>query len=1017
MKRTRFMELMFSNTDEELAAQVKSDIDHANCEGCTDTDELRYDKIGNSDAVAITDKETGEVTVAEPTEDPETYDLTAVESPSSQLEGWVHPQRDGVSRGSQRGALDEDIRSHLSGGSVIIPGGSNSRSAWEIATDSPYYQACGISGEASKNFSAFETNGAIQKIFSMDQVMMEKVFAEVVESSETARVGDLKIERCGDDESSVIVTSESTGDQAKVTLDDDEMQVTELDSKNFSVDTYSSHQYLPLHVVGVHPYDHIIIDGQEYTRVGANRLKARLEEDGVESVQIFDNSDDARDYAAELLSWLDADSADTSPTEERKYSEYVGSPVYSYGYSTDSSVFMSRLFSEQEVGLSQLKDSVEAAIKGGKEIEDDFNIITPVDATTAVIEDKSGDEFTKAQLSGEDMILEKIDSDEADDLCDGLSTLQVDADRDDDDDEDDDDEENCYSDVYCNEDGTKFFSETEEMTDYMIRLYSEEEDEESSTVEAAIESGKEVETDSETITPVDDSTAVIEDKESGEYTKATIVDDSRMIVHPISPSEAEDLLEDIEVDEDSEKTYTEIGDILCDDSETRFFSAGEYFTDYMERLYNDESDEDVISGAIEDGKEVENDTEIITPVDDKTAVVEDKDSGEYTKATLDEDGDLDTEAISDDEADELLEDIEVDEDSEKTYTEIGDILCDYSETRFFSAGEYFTAYMERLYSDPEEQQILEDAIESGKQAEDEDQIITPVDDKTAVVEDKETGEYTKATLSDEIVETEPISEEEAEDLLEDVKVGPGEVVDDEKKYADVFCDVSRTRYFSEGEVMTQYMCRLYSGRSDEELIEGAIEDGKEVENDTEIITPVDDKTAVVEDKENGEYTKATLDDDEIDLKPISSEEASDLLEDVSVEQTEEDEAEEEFDKKFSAMGRFFAEVAASQPAAPAQPAVNTAAAPVDQNGNPIDPNTGNPIEEDGTPSVEEIEDKAAAAVAQIQAAAEAAAAQIAQAKAEPAPTSEPEIQEAQFSQRTFSYGDTNPVISWLSNRI
>ena len=105
MKNTRFMEVMFSNTDEELAKQVDSDIKKAQEDGVVDTEEVKYEKTENGD-VAITDKENGEVTLAQKNPDEaDTYDLIAV--PDGQLEKFVHPSADGVTPGNQAGAPDE----------------------------------------------------------------------------------------------------------------------------------------------------------------------------------------------------------------------------------------------------------------------------------------------------------------------------------------------------------------------------------------------------------------------------------------------------------------------------------------------------------------------------------------------------------------------------------------------------------------------------------------------------------------------------------------------------------------------------------------------------------------------------------------------------------------------------------------------------------------------------------------------------------------------------------------------
>ena len=230
------------------------------------------------------------------------------------------------------------------------------------------------------------------------------------------------------------------------------------------------------------------------------------------------------------------------------------------------------------------------------------------------------------------------------------------------------------------------------------------------------------------------------------------------------------------------------------------------------------------------------------------------------------------------------------------------------------------------------------------------------------------------------------------------------------------------------------MERLFTGEADEELIEDAIEDGQQVENDDEVITPVDSKTAVVEDKETGEFTKATLSDDDIDVEPISEEEADELTEDLKVENTKEEEDEKKFSENNELLARFFADagiqqvqpqqVAAQPVAAAPAPAEHVA---VDQNGNPVDPNAV-PVEEGApAPTVENIEDKALAAIQSIKAAVEEGAAQIMEAKAAPAPNAEPQIQEAQFSDfeyydddndyyedRTFSESDT--LISWLANK-
>jgi hypothetical protein len=903
MAITRFMQVMFSNNDEELANQVDRDIKAAQENGAVDTEEVKYERTPDGD-VAITDKENGEVTIAQKaTDETDTYDLIAV--PDEQLEKFLHPSNDGVHEGNQVGAPDEHIMDHFHPGDVISPnlpdGGLNPEAGFEKTVDERY--------NAEREFSVASDNTVVQKIFS-DQEFCEKIFSEVIESEETAKVGDLKIEKI--DEDAVVVTNETTGDQAKVVLDDDDMTVTELDSKNFSEEVGN---YLPQFVVGVQPYDHIIVDSPVYGQEAADALAARFTEDGIDAVQIFDDPQEARDYAMQLIDGLDASlPADEQPVEEKEYSDVLGVPVYSTRFYSNNSDIMCRMFSETVNGVTDLQDEVESAIREGDEIEMDDIVITPVDAQNAVIADKDNGEYTKATLDGEDMRLEQIDPNEYQDLTGDLSVL---------------------------------------------------------------------ESESEIDQPLSDTCP-----ECGE--------------EECECGEKEYSYNDEEFDE---REYS-----CCDETETRFFSEDEEFTDYMERIYSGISEQDEIESAIEGGEQIENDSEIITPVDSKTAVIEDKENGEFTKAVIMNEDALNLHPISEEEAENLTEDLSV-KDGEKEYS-----YCDETETRFFSEDEEFTDYMERIYSDEADQDEIEKAIESGEQIENSDEVITPVDSKTAIIEDKDSGEFTKAVINnDEEMDLTKISESEADDLTDGLAVG-----EDEKEYS--YCDETETRFFSEDEEFTSYMERIYSNEADQDEIERAIEGGEEIENDSEVITPVDSKTAVIEDKETGEFTKAIIDnDEELDLTKISSSEAQDLIEDVSVEDNDVDEEEEE--KKYSTLGKFFSDIQQQavapamspqqQVAAPAvQPAVQpempqqVEAVPVDQNGQPVQ------VAEVHT--VEEVEDKALAAVQSIKAAAEEAAATIMEAKATPVEGVEPDLQEAQFSERYFSDGEEDTLTTWLN---
>lgn len=894
MKKTRFMEVMFSNTDEELAKQVDNDIKSAKENGVVDTEEVEYRNVGDGN-VAITDKENGEVTLAqEAADEADTYDLVAV--PDGQLEKFVHPSADGVHPGNQVGAPDEKVEHHLNGG-VINPeaedGGLNPEAGNERLVEDLAKQGPCVDGDCDeKEFSVFTDNQAVLRIFS-DQEYCERLFSEVIESEETAKVGDLKIEKLPDEDNTVVVTNETTGDQAKVTMDEDEMEVEELDR---NVETRNYSDFMPLFVVGVQPFDHIIVDAQEYSEESAEELKAQLEEDGVQSVEIFDNQEDARTYAIQLLNSLGANPACgqgevEEPVEEREYSEYVGAPVFTTRYYSDDNEMMCRMFSEASAGIAHTQDLVEEAIHSGDPVEFDGGVITPVDAQNAIISDVNGD-HTLASVQGVDMQLEKLDPEDAQAVLGGEDLIEVESDNDDD---YEDEEEREYSDIYSNEAETKFFSDSEPMTAYMERLFSEEADQDD--VEKALESDDVVETENEIITPISDDVAVIEDKTNGEFSKAIIDDEEdTMDVTPLTEDEAETLMDEADDDDDDEE-QKEYSDIYSDEAETKFFSEDEPMTEFMVRLFSEE--------------------------------------------------------------------------------------------------------------DGESQCPIEAAIESGEQIETEGEIITPISDDTAVVEDKGNGEFTKVVaVDDETMNVHPLSDDEAENLIGD---------EDEREFSDVYTNEAETKFFSEHEPMTSYMERLFSEEADQDDVEKALESGDTVETDNEVITPISDTVAVVEDKnEDGEFTKAIINEDgeTMDVTPLTEDEAETLIEEA--------EKADEHEKKFSTLDKFFAEavVPATAPvAAPAQAPVavdpnavaadpNAQVAPVDPNAQVVDPNAA--------PTVENIEDKALAAVESIKAAAAEASAQIMEAKAAPAPDAEPEIVEAQFSEKTFSENDT--LVSWLSNK-
>lgn len=585
MYNTRFMSRLFAATeeeDEELTGQVAKDIEDAKENGVVDTDEVRYEDEGNG-RVSITDKGNGEVTLAEMAEDGN-YDLYPASS--AELEGYIHPGYDGVTPGTMNGGVEESVDAHMDGTSVIAPnqadGGLNFEAGHERLVED-------LANE--REFSVSTDNLVVQKIFS-DQEFCERIFAEVIESEDTAKVGDLKVEKDPDEENAVIVTSESTGDQAKVVLEDDEMEVTELDTKEFSYsdedledlyryyselcdeegecedeeccdeegnnfnddDIDDSQQFDQLHVVGVDPENHVLVDAPEYDPESAQELAEDLTERGVANVQIFDDEDDARDYAMDLMANLGAESEDD--IEEPEQAEFSDHTVYLTRFYSNHTDFMTKLYSDTSEGDLDTQRDVERAIEKGEEIETDNEIITPVDDETAVIEDKNSGEFTKAVLDDETLDLNPISEEEAGELM------------------DDDSEEKEYSQIYTDEYGEKFFSEDEAMSDYMIRLFSGDAEGDENDIQDAIESGEQVETGDEIITPVDDETAIIEDKESGEFTKA-VTDGEKLDLTPISEEEAENLTEDLGVEDEKE------------------FSDHDEYEEYLQRLYAaSEYDED-----------------------------------------------------------------------------------------------------------------------------------------------------------------------------------------------------------------------------------------------------------------------------------------------------------------------------------------------------------------------------------------------------------------------------------------
>ena len=565
MAITKFMQAMFSaneREDEELAGQVAEDIESAKENGEVDTEEVNYKHLGDGN-VMIHDKVKDEVTLAKKAQDEhETYDLVAV--PTEDLDMYLHMAEDGVTPDESVEGVDEErYEEHMEAPMDYM--------------EEEYVEGSELNDE-EREFSVYSDNEAVQRIFS-DQEFMERIFNEVIESEETAKIGDIKIEKIDDD--TVLVTSEATGDQARVELDGPEMEVTELDQKEMSEDYEdeecyngcgSSEQYEPMFVVGVDVDNHVIVDAPVYNEEDAQDLASRLEESGVEGIGIFECPDEAREHAEELLNSLGVESEEqVGEPEQAEFSDYgvyvtrylsyedleeIENEYYERLFSEvdpeDCTEFMLKMFSETEED-APTQEKIEDALESGEEIEEDGEIITPISDDTVVIEDKNNNEFTKVTLAGDEMDVEKISREKAEELVEDIAVEY------DDEDEDEDSEEKEFSEVFID----PFDLDPSEVTTYMLRLFSESDEDEDSMqehVESALDDGEQNETTSEIITPISNTTAVVEDKENGEYTKVT-VEGEDMHVEKLSDSEAEDLLGDVEVEEtDEEKEEREFSE-------------------------------------------------------------------------------------------------------------------------------------------------------------------------------------------------------------------------------------------------------------------------------------------------------------------------------------------------------------------------------------------------------------------------------------------------------------------------
>lgn len=397
--KTRFMSVMFSasdNGDEELLNQVAGDIQAAKENGSFEDEngEMSYQDLGDDGVLAI-DNENGEQTLIhnEMIQNGDDVYIEMEKIPDYCVEDQSHPE-----------VIEEQ------GSFVCNP-------------------------MAEKEFSVTSTNTAVLKIFS-DQELVETVSDTVSRTEQDAVVGDLKFEKDSDTDG-VIVTDMSSGDQAKVDLEGENMKVTELDQKNFK--TYSNkgnmniigrrkvfsnaEQYEPIFVVAIDPINKVLVNSPVYSEAAANDLANKLAERGLVGINIFADPDEGRDYALQLLS---GEGAETVGEEEEMEVAYSDDTVIANRYFSDRTRFMNRLFAEVEENVSDHMDAVESAIAEGEQVETEDFVITPVDDTTAVVEDKDNGEYTVAEIDGEDMNVDQISADQAADM---MADVDVDDDE------------------------------------------------------------------------------------------------------------------------------------------------------------------------------------------------------------------------------------------------------------------------------------------------------------------------------------------------------------------------------------------------------------------------------------------------------------------------------------------------------------------------------------------------------------------------------------------------------------
>ena len=543
---TRFMQVMFSateNQDEELMAQVANDVEAAKTEGSFEDDEVTYVNLG-SGKVLVIDKENGESTVIE--EDPENaegYSLEGFENKDEALEKYLHPLNDGVTpdESVQTEETENVEKDHLGGEEI-----SESVPEVTVEENAEGGEVCPECGKAPCECEEEEeeeqhefSNTAMAKLFS-DSEFYCRIFSEVVAEDKPAFIGDLKIEVDEENPETIIVTDVESGDAAQVNINEKgEAIVNELQKE-----CSEEEQYEPLYVVGVNADANELVDAQVYGDEAANELAQRYQEIGIEGIGIFEDQLEAQEHAAGLLGELGITELEAhAEPEEHTFSDMEGISIYTTKYFSVSpkTAFMERLYSEAEEEITDSQDVIEDAIESGEQVEDGNLVITPISSEAAIVADKDNGEYTKVILDEDELDIEKIDEEEADELTQDLEIGEG--------------EEKTYS-------------------EYEIKLsmYSEAQDE----VADAIKEGKEVDDDEQKITPISDDTAIVYDKENDEFTKVVLDEEENLETAHITEEEAEAEInaeeaeeeetqeENAEEEKEEEKEYSTLDKFFAD---------------------------------------------------------------------------------------------------------------------------------------------------------------------------------------------------------------------------------------------------------------------------------------------------------------------------------------------------------------------------------------------------------------------------------------------------------------------